>query len=142
MKKMILTLVVALMTVGAFAQEIVSEKLLDAIAMQESKNNPNAKGDKRKGKYMAIGAYQLWDIYVQDVNRFAKTTYTSADRWNPEISREIVRKYLTHYGKRYERLTGKKATDEVLARIHNGGPNGFEKSATDKYWNEIQRYLK
>ena len=142
MKKLMLTLVVSIMAVGAFAQEMVSEKLLDAIAMQESRNNPNAKGDKRNGKYMAIGAYQLWDIYVNDVNRFAKTRYTSDDRKNPEISREIVRKYLTYYGKRYERLTGKKATNEILARIHNGGPNGFKKPATDKYWGEIQHYLK
>lgn len=141
MKKMILTVIVAFMTVGAFAQEMVSEKLLDAIAMQESKNNPNAKGDKRKGKYMAIGAYQLWDVYIEDVNRFAKTKYKSSDRWNAKTSREIVRKYLTYYGKRYERLTGKKVTNEVLARIHNGGPNGFKKASTDKYWKEIQRYL-
>ena len=33
----------------------------------------------------------------------------------------------------YERKTGKKASLEVLASIHNGGSNGWKKEATLKY---------
>ncbi|HQG06785.1 MAG TPA: hypothetical protein PLX18_11665 [Anaerohalosphaeraceae bacterium] len=40
---------------------------------------------------------------------------------------------MTHYGKRYKRITGKPATLEILARIHNGGPDGWKKISTAAY---------
>lgn len=116
-------------------------QLLDAIAIVESNNNPNARGDFRRGVPMAIGAYQLWKIYVDDVNRIYGTEYDYEDRWDAAKSREMVRLYLVHYGKRYSRLTGKPCTLEVLARIHNGGPNGFRKEATKSYWKKVQKVL-
>jgi hypothetical protein len=114
---------------------------LDAIAVVESNNNPNARGDFRRGIPMAIGAYQLWKIYVDDVNRIYNTDFEYEDRWDAAKSREMVRLYLIHYGKRYTRLTGKPCTLEVLARIHNGGPNGFKKDATKKYWQKVKKEL-
>ena len=32
-------------------------------------------------------------------------------------------------------------TDEDLARIHNGGPNGFKNPATVAYWEKVKKYL-
>jgi hypothetical protein len=49
--------------------------------------------------------------------------------------------YLNHYGKVYEKKTGKKATCEVLSRIHNGGPNGYKNPKTIKYWNKVKAIL-
>lgn len=106
------------------------DQLLDAIAVVESGNNANAIGDGGK----AVGVYQLWEVYVKDVNRFAHTTYTSKDRYNPVKSREITQLYITHYG------AGKSI--EAQARIHNGGPKGHKKAATLKYWRKIQKAMK
>ena len=36
---------------------------------------------------------------------------------------------------------GHAPTDEDLARIHNGGPNGYKKSATLGYWEKVKKYL-
>jgi hypothetical protein len=29
-------------------------------------------------------------------------------------------------------------TPEKIARMHNGGPNGWKISATDKYWDKVE----
>ena len=39
-----------------------------------------------------------------------------------------------------ERL-GREPTLEDIARIHNGGPNGFKKSSTDAYWAKVKKQL-
>jgi hypothetical protein len=40
-----------------------------------------------------------------------------------------------------DRYAPKGASDEVLARIHNGGPKGYKKTATVKYWNKVKKEL-
>ena len=112
--------------------------LLPVFAKVESNNNPNAVGDKGN----AVGIYQIWPSYVEDVNRISKRSYTLEDRKDAKKSKEMVEIYLTHYGRRVERLTGRKATLEDLARIHNGGPNGFKKDCTKKYWSRCKKHLK
>lgn len=89
----------------------------------------------------AHGAYQIHKIYVDDVNRIAGTHYTYKDRTDKQKSREMVRLYLAYYGNLYVKDTKKRITDEVLARIHNGGPYGWRKKATDHYWAKIKRQL-
>jgi hypothetical protein len=37
-----------------------------------------------------------------------------------------------------ERL-GHEPTIEDIARIHNGGPDGYKKSSTDKYWEKVKK---
>jgi hypothetical protein len=53
----------------------------------------------------------------------------------------MIKIYTEYYGKRYERITGKKVTAEIIARLHNGGPNGFRKSCTLKYWHKVKSVL-
>ena len=143
MKKLIIAIIASL-TVNAFAVEI-PHKLMSALCIVES----NAKGDysKKLKEYRAIGAFQLWKIYVDDVNnifknRGCKKRYKYSDRYDYRKSYEMVVIYLNHYGTIYEKKTGKKATFEVLSRIHNGGPNGWKKESTIKYWNKVQEILK
>jgi hypothetical protein len=50
-----------------------------------------------------------------------------------EYSKLIFDAYLRRYGK------GKSAEDR--ARIWNGGPKGYEKSATKRYWKEVKKNL-
>ena len=121
----------------------VTATLLNAIKSVESSGNASAIGDSGK----AVGAYQLHKVYVDDVNNIlknkgSKIRFTYADRYNMHKSRVMTCIYLLHYGKVYERKTGKVATAEVLSRIHNGGPNGWKKQATVKYWHKIKKRLK
>jgi soluble lytic murein transglycosylase-like protein len=108
--------------------------LLEAV---ESGGRPRVVGDGGK----AVGVLQLHGIYVQDVNRISGKTFSGADRLDPGRSREMATLYLNYWGRRYERETGKSATPEVLARIHNGGPQGWQKKATLPYWRKVQREL-
>ena len=41
----------------------------------------------------------------------------------------------------YARRLGHEPTQENLARMHNGGPNGHKKSTTLKYWNKVKENL-
>ena len=134
------TLAIALVAIAAFAA--YSKDLYEAIAIVESNGNDYAIGDSGK----AVGRYQIWKIYVDDVNRICKLkrinkSFTYADRTNPVKSLEMVKIYTDFYAKRYERLTGKKATAEIIARIHNGGLNGWKNTATVKYWNKVKREM-
>ncbi len=115
----------------------ISDGLLNAIAKVESNCNDNIVGDNGK----AFGRYQIHKIYVADVNRVCFTKYTHKDCFDSYKAKKIVTLYLTHYGRLYEYNTGKKATNEVLARIHNGGCFGYKKQSTIKYWNKVKKYL-
>lgn len=124
------------------------EQLLDAIEWVESKGDANAVGDNGN----AIGAYQLHKIYVDDVNdrlrKIPDNKYSYADRFDKIKSREIVTRYLRYY----EHKTppeedghypfGNMTVQERLARIHNGGPDGWKKSNTLWYWFEVKARLK
>ena len=137
--------VLFILAIVASGQEItITEQLLDSIEMVESNCDRYARGDRseKTGEYRAIGSFQLWKIYVDDVNRIiGKDTFTYHDRWNRDKSRTMVRIYLAHYGKAYLKRTGQHPTYEVLARIHNGGPRGYEKKATLSYWKKVLRVL-
>ena len=148
MKKLIVAIIAVIACFNAFSVEI-PHKLMSALCIVESNGKINAKGDysKKLKEYRAIGAFQLWKIYVDDVNKIlknrgCKNRYKYSDRYDYRKSYEMVVIYLNHYGNVYEKKTGKKATFEVLSRIHNGGPKGYEKEATLEYWNKVQEILK
>ena len=111
------------------------DRVLAAIRVVESNNNPNAVGDNGN----AIGIYQIWDSYWKDATEFSGIGGTYKDCYNPQYADKIVRSYMKRYATK-KRL-GREATMEDIARIHNGGPNGYKKSATDKYWNKVKRVL-
>ncbi len=50
-------------------------------------------------------------------------------------SEEVIMTYMCRYAT--EQRLGRPPTDEDIARIHNGGPNGFMNSSTDVYWNAV-----
>ena len=120
-----------LLPISLHAAPISLNSLLDAIAIVESNNNPVAIGDNGK----AVGMYQIWPIMVKDVNRIlGRQEYTLEDRLNPQRSRAMCRTYLEHYCK------GKSLA--YMARCWNGGPNGYKKESTLKYWKKIKEVLK
>lgn len=109
-----------------------SDALLNAISKVESNNNPNAVGDNGK----AIGIYQIHLSYWKDAIEHDPSIGGSyEDCKNPEYARKIVIAYMDRYAP-------KNASDETLARIHNGGPMGYKKASTKKYWNKVKKELK
>jgi hypothetical protein len=66
------------------------------------------------------------------------SNYVIGDANNPTKARQIMEDYLKLYGDAYTKKTGLPATDEIKARIWNGGPNGWNKNATIPYWQKIQ----
>lgn len=128
----------------------VSERLLDAIAEVESGSNDRVLGDGGK----AAGRFQLWTIYVDEVNRICVLrklgrNFSAEERTEPEKAREMVRIYLEYWGFRYEKDTGRPADDRVLAWIHNGhafwkrsrlkNPGYFRR--LELYWEKIGKEL-
>jgi hypothetical protein len=109
--------------------------LLAALIAVESSGDPNAIGDNG----LAYGCLQLHAAYVQDAAQFAGENWTHEDAFNPETAKQIVRAYMARYA--IERRLGRSPTYEDIARIHNGGPNGFKKAATDGYWLKVKKEL-
>ena len=104
----------------------------------ESGFNPRAVGDRGQ----AVGIAQTWKVAVDDVNRIlGKKAYVYEDRLDPQKSREMIKIYLSHYGRAYQRATGRKADEEALARIWNGGPKGWAKGKTAEYWRKAKDFL-
>jgi hypothetical protein len=104
-----------------------------AIVAVESGGNVNAIGDRGK----AVGPAQIWEITVRDVNRIAKTHYSLDDRKDMSKCAEMFRIYTDHYGRKY----GWPVSDEVRAKIWNGGPSGPDKPQTEKYWQKVKAKL-
>lgn len=136
-----LTLITMLVSLPLMAVE-VPENLLDAISKVESNGNDSAIGDSGN----AVGRFQIWKSYVDEVNRISRIQKTGVqfdyeDRVNAEKSRQMVKIYLNFWGKQYEKNTGKKAGLETLAKIHNG--HAFWKRSrvkNPKYFERIERY--
>ena len=117
------------------------DRLLDAIAQVESGNRADAIGDNGR----AVGAYQMWKICVDDVNRIVGLRHTTRhrftydDRFNPVLSRSMCRIYMTYYGAFCYYPGGlKMGNAQVMARIWNGGPRGHLKAATLPYWKKVK----
>ena len=113
------------------------DDLLDAMEWVESKGDVNAIGDGGN----AVGCLQIWKIYVDDVNRINRLNWDSREwsasikweyysRTKRSISRKMAKTYMEYYASA-ERL-GREPTFEDMARIHNGGPNGYKKECTEK----------
>ena len=134
MKNYIITALLTLASLASAGE--VPDRLIDALAVVESNNNPSAVGDGGK----ALGVLQVWSVVVVDVNARYGTRYTHKDAFDPAKARDICRKYLSIYAT--EKRLGRKPTMEDYARIWNGGPNGHTKSKTDKYWAKVQRVLR
>lgn len=81
----------------------------------------------------AVGRYQIRAGYLADGNAAAGTSYTLEEMRDPDKAARIVGAYLGRYGAAFARRAGRPATVEELARIHNGGPRGAERSATAAY---------
>ena len=92
------------------------------------------------GKHGELGVLQMTSAYVQDAAEFANKDWVHEDAIDRVTAVKIfcadMRRYATE-----ERL-GRPVTLEDIARIHNGGPNGYKKESTIPYWNKVKCLLK
>lgn len=104
---------------------------MQAIEQVESRGNAKAVGDNGR----AIGPFQIWRSYWQDAVEHDKNIGGRYDDcFDKEYSKRIVLAY-------WDRYAPKNATDEQLARIHNGGPKGNLNRKTLKYWAKVKKEL-
>lgn len=110
--------------------------LILALISVESGGNVNAVGDNGN----AIGILQIHSCVIADVNRVFKTNYRwPEDARDPAKSRTICELYIAHWGK--VRFGAAGPTYEQAARIWNGGPNGYRRTATLSYWKKVSKHL-
>ena len=86
--------------------------------------------------------YQISDIYIDDLNRIYPHIYPKLIKFDKVASEYAMYDYWRFYAYQYARKTGKPITYEVLARIHNGGPNGMFKATTLPHWHKVEKELK
>jgi len=110
-------------------------KLIPLLVIIESHGNPNAVGDNGKG----IGILQIHRDCWADGTGELGVNWPYKDAKDPEKAREVCRAYLIRFGRHYEKQTGKSVDMETLARIWNGGPRGYQKEATKKYWAKVSQ---
>ena len=115
----------------------VSDALLDAIAKVESGNNENAVN----GGY--IGAHQINREYYQDavaqdptLKNGNRTFESCKGPGSAAYSKKVIRAYMNRYAT-LERL-GSKPYNQDFARIHKGGPNGWDSKDTLSYWAKVK----
>ena len=107
--------------------------LIIALITIESGGNDFAIGDDGK----AYGCLQMHAAYVQDAAEHAGKDWIHEDAFQRDVAIQIFMAYMDRYATA-ERL-GHEPTIEDIARIHNGGPDGYKKSSTDKYWEKVKK---
>jgi len=88
----------------------------------------------------AIGPLQIWKACWTDAVQYDPSiggTYQDCN--DLEYSCKIFDAYVARYAT--ERRLKRVPTDEDRARIWNGGPNGYKKKATIKYWKKVKEQL-
>jgi hypothetical protein len=118
----------------------VHKQLVAALIQVESNGNDRAIGDRGK-KEMAYGCLQIRKPCVDDVNKALGTKIKAQDcLGNRDLSIKVCATYISLYATK-NRL-GKDPTLQDMARIWNGGPNGWKFKSTNVYWAKVQKHLK
>lgn len=141
MKRIFSIVLVSVLALSARAIELSSTPatdedwtaFLDVIANVESGGNETVSITDVNGK-KSVGCLQIQQSYLTD----SRLNYTLEDMKDKTKAYAVAKAYLQRYGAAYTRRTGKPATFEVLARIHNGGPKGAERAATLPYIEKVK----
>ena len=115
-----------------FLNSVYSKDLVDVIHQVETGGRI---GDIRGDGGKALGPLQIHRVCWLD----AKVAGRYEDCANLSYSKRVFAAYMERYAT--ERRLGRPVTDEDRARIWNGGPNGYKKRATIKYWEKVRKEL-
>jgi len=104
----------------------------------ESGNNPDAVGDAHL-RHPAYGIYQIRQHMLDDVFAVTGLQMDAAElARRPYAAQEAIKIYIKYWAlKRNCPLTY-----ETAARIHNGGPRGWERESTLPFWRKFEAELK
>jgi len=131
-------LVVSLVALPAFAAE--QQMVLDAIRQVESSgmdDPPDGDGGAAIGPFQIHRGY--WqDAVLQDPSLGPDQGYRYEDCHDRFYAQLIVKAYM----QRWVPKAWAQAHAEVIARTHNGGPDGAREQATQKYWLKVERELR
>lgn len=138
--KTLLVVVAVLVAICVHAGEATGDKrLIAALITVESHGNDRAIGDVQK-REKAYGCLQIRKPCVDDVNKRCGTNYRAEDMLgNRSLSVWLCKSYISLYATK-DRL-GREPTLEDMARIWNGGPNGWRSKNTNAYWAKVRRQL-
>jgi hypothetical protein len=108
-----------------------TKSLIDALILVESSGRENAYNKKEN----ACGCLQIRPIMVREVNRILRKQnieqrFTKEDRWDCGLSKEMFYIWRDYHHPN--------SNDEIIARCWNGGPRGYKKQSTERYWNKVQ----
>ena len=109
--------------------------LFDAIRSVESgghRDPRNAVGDSGR----ALGPYQIHYRYWKDAVQADPSLYGTEYEGvrDQRYAEQVMLAYWNRYAPDWK--------PETLARIHNGGPEGHQKSGTIRYWKQVQSHLR
>lgn len=112
----------------------VPQEVVIGMIQVESNGNDNAYNKSEE----AVGCLQIRPIMVREVNRILKKQgeeyrFKMKDRWDRDKSLQMFWVWKDYHHPN--------STDEVIARNWNGGPNGYKKKCTEKYWEKVNRCL-
>ena len=123
----------------------ISNRLLHAIRRVETGGEADpltAVGDGGA----SLGPYQISEAYYDDaveqtpsLQDNGRTYQNVMGAGSCAYSEMVIQAYMDRYAT-VARL-GRTATEEDIARIHNGGPNGYQEASTIPYWNLVQPML-
>ena len=111
-------------------------KLINALIQVESNGKDDAVGDNGN----AIGCLQIWKIYHIDATERSNIGGVYADCFQRDYAVLVFDAYMRRYA-RSAWTDPLKFDAEKVARIHNGGPKGYKKTATVKYWKKVKILL-
>lgn len=119
--------------------ETITQLILAIIQIESGGNDKLI--NKRE---VAYGPMQIRRIYVKDVNRILLENKDSRyflhqDAFDRDKSIDMFMIYVFYWGDVMECETGRPATLEDYARIHNGGPRGWQKESTKAYWEKVKQ---
>lgn len=123
------------------ASAFTFDECLDSIEQEESGGDANAKGDLIDGVYRAIGSFQIWPIYVDEVNRICglqqlTESFIYEDRLDRVRSRRMS---LIHnqYWADFAMIATDMDYDEAFVRSHQGAL-GWKSESTKAYWAKVK----
>ena len=111
------------------------EAILHALRIVESGDRDDAP-DGDDGR--AIGPYQIHRRYWQDAVAFEPAL--DGD-WQDCRKRDYAERAIDAYMRRWVPEAWASGHAETIARVHNGGPEGPRKEATERYWRKVRAAL-
>ena len=103
-------------------------------------------GDTNAAQGPSYGPYQISERYWIDATEYDPTLKENGKSWenvrgpgSNEYSEQVMQGYSNRYAT--EDRLGHIPTNEDIARIHNGGPDGYKKECTEKYYKKVESHL-